>query len=395
MRHPVIIAGGGPTGMSAALFLLQKGIPVVVLERSPGLPDDPRAATFHPPTLEMLAPSGITGKLMDIGLIARKWQNRDRREGLVAEFDLSLLADQTPFPFRLQCEQHKLVRLLREHMADWPGLDLRSGQSIQSITQHEDHVVVETGTDRLECEWLIGADGGRSVVRKSQPIAFEGFTYPERFLVITSTHDFEADGFALSNYVADPEEWCAVFKVPDDGPPGVWRSVFPTDPATPEAALTDFESARRRLQGFVGANAQFEIVHTNLYTVHQRVADRFHHHRVLLLGDAAHLNNPLGGMGMNFGIHDAENCARALKETMDTGDAAPMARFDRQRRTAASKFLQSMTIQNKAALEETDPDVRAARRQELRDIAANPDRARAFLMRTSMIEGLREVNALP
>ena len=395
MRHPVIIAGGGPTGMCAALFLLEAGIPVVVLERNPGLPDDPRAATFHPPTLEMLAPSGITDKLMSAGLVARKWQNRDRREGLIAEFDLALLADETAFPFRLQCEQHKLVRMLRAHMADWPGLDLRTGQGIRSIIQHEDHVVVETDTDRLECEWLIGADGGRSVVRKSQPIAFEGFTYPERFLVITSTHDFEADGFALSNYVADPQEWCAVFKVPNDGPPGVWRTVFPTDPTTPEAELTDFASARRRLSGFVGEGASFEIVHTNLYTVHQRVAERFFHHRVLLLGDAAHLNNPLGGMGMNFGIHDAENCARALKLTLESGDTAPVARFDRQRRTAASKFLQSMTIQNKKALEETDPDVRAARQDELRATAADPARAHAFLMRTSMLEGLREVNALP
>ncbi|MET0137562.1 MAG: NAD(P)/FAD-dependent oxidoreductase [Sphingobium sp.] len=395
MRRPVIIVGAGPTGMSAALFLITKGIPVMVLERGAGLPDDPRAATFHPPTLEMLAESGITAKLLDQGLLSPKWQQRDRTLGLIAEFDLGILADQTPFPYRLQCEQHKLVATLGDHMADWPDLDLRTGEGVVSFEQKADHVVVTTDKGQYECDWLIGADGGRSVVRKSQPFTFEGFTYPQRFLVITNSYDFEKAGYALSNYVADPDEWCAVFKVPGEAPPGVWRVVFPTDPADGEEDLVSFGNCRDRLRRFVGEDADFEVVHTNLYTVNQRVADKFRHGRVLLIGDAAHLNNPLGGMGMNFGIHDAENLSRALKARMDSGDDSHLDLFDRQRRTAANAFLQQMTIQNKENLEEKDPAIRAERQQMLRDTAADPARAHAFLMRTSMLEGLRKVNAIP
>lgn len=393
-RHPVIVAGGGPAGMCAALFLIGQGIPVLLLERHDGLLEDPRAATFHPPTLEMLAPSGVTERLLERGIVAQKWQNWERSEGLVAEFDLSILSDETIFPFRLQCEQHKLVATMRELMADWPELELRSGESVLSVEQGGDHVRLRTDKGEYECDWLIGADGGRSVVRKSQPFVFEGFTYEERFLVITSTYDFEQDGFAYSNYIGDPDEWSAVFKVPAEGAPGLWRAVFPTDPADDEVELVSIESAARRLGRLVRSDRGFEVTHTNLYTVHQRVADRFRRGRVLLVGDAAHLNNPLGGMGMNFGIHDAENVARAVRAALDSGSEAPLDLFDRQRRTAANSFLQTMTMQNKAALEERNPEVRAKRRDDLRRIAADPVLAHAHLMRTSMIEGLRHVNAI-
>ncbi len=393
-RHPVIVVGGGPVGMCTALFLIGRGVPVLLIERNEDLFEDPRAATFHPPTLEMLAPSGITASLLADGIIAQKWQNRDRRLGLIAEFDLAILADQTEFPYRLQCEQHKLVAMLRELMAPWPEFELRTGETVLEVEQLGDHVRMRTDKDEYFCDWLVGADGGRSVVRKSQPFVFEGFTYDERFLVITSTYDFERDGFSYSNYVGDPDEWSAVFKVPADRPPGLWRAVFPTSPSDEEADLVAIDSATQRLRRLVDSDRPFELTHTNLYTVHQRVADRFRHGRVLLVGDAAHLNNPLGGMGMNFGIHDAENVARAIRAALESGAEAAIDRFDRQRRTVANEFLQSMTVANKAALEERDPEVRAARQAELRRIAADPALAHAHLLRTSMIAGLRYANAI-
>lgn len=393
-RRPVIIVGGGPTGMSAAAFLANKGVPSLIIERHEGVYEDPRAATFHPPTLEMLDEVGATPELLKRGIVAAKWQTWERSLGLVAEFDLGLLADETRYPYRLQCEQHKLVAILHDLTADRPEIELHAGESVIAIEQQGDHVVVRSDRGVYECEWLIGADGGRSIVRKSQSFEFEGFTYPERFLVITSNYDFEQDGYAFSNYVGDPEEWCAIFKVPADGEPGLWRIVFPTDPEANEEELTSFDSCRQRMERFIPAARPFDITHTNLYTVNQRVADRFREGRVVLIGDAAHLNNPLGGMGMNFGIHDAENVSRALASALASGDTAPVDLFDRQRRTAAHSFLQQMTIANKIALEERDPEVRAARRLELQATAADPARARAHLMRTSMLEGLRQANAI-
>jgi 3-(3-hydroxy-phenyl)propionate hydroxylase len=393
--RPVIIVGGGPTGLSAALFLLGQGIPVLVLEAGAEGAKDPRAATFHPPTLEMFAASGVTDELHRQGIKVPLWQTWDRTHGLVAEFDLGVLAQDTPFPYRLQCEQHKLVKILLERLSSEPGFEIRFGEPVIEVTQSEDLVEATTPGGAYAGSYLIGADGGRSVVRKSQEIGFEGFTYPERFLVITNTYDFEAEGYALSCYVADPDEWCALFKVPGEGPPGVWRVVFPTSPDQAEQDLLSFGQARRRLERFLPRPKPYEILHTNLYNVHQRVATTYRRDRVLLIGDAAHVNNPLGGMGMNFGIHDAKNLAEKLGRVI-RGEAPSdlLDQYDRQRRSVASNFLQAMTIDNKRMLEEKDPQVASKRRDTLRRTASDPALARAHLLRTSMIEGLRASEAI-
>jgi len=381
-------------GSAAALFLCAAKIPVVLLERSAEVYTDPRAATYHPPTLELLEPSGITAELHRRGLIADRWQFRDRQAGLVAEFDLSVLAADTPFPYRLQCEQHKLVEMLQAKLSSDDNYTLRRNVSVTDVHLDDDAVVVEAtsaeGEEHLRASFVIGADGGRSVVRKSLQIGFEGFTYPERFLVITTRHDYEPQGFAYSNYIADPEEWCAMFKVPGDSTSALWRVAFPTDPAADEASLLDFEAAEARLQRLIPADTPYPIVHTNLYQVHQRVATTYRVGRGLLAGDAAHVNNPLGGMGLNFGIHDAANLAEKLEQIWHHG--APLAlldRYDRQRRQVAEDFLQAMTIQNKQMLEEKSPAIREQRMAEMRATAADPARSREHLLNTSMIKGFR------
>jgi 3-(3-hydroxy-phenyl)propionate hydroxylase len=270
-----------------------------------------------------------------------------------------------------------------------PGFTIHYGATVDGVKQSGSSVTVYTaGGSEYEGAYVIGADGGRSVVRKSQNINFAGFTYQERFLVITTEHDFEKCGFAYSCYVSDPREWCALFKVPAKGPPGLWRVVFPTPPEATVEELLDFGEGQCRLQGFIPASDPYAIVHTNLYTVHQRVADTFRRGRVLLAGDAAHVNNPLGGMGMNFGIHDAVALAAALTRVLDDAVDDLLDLYDRQRRYVANAFLQAMTIQNKQMLEEKDPTRRRERLGTIRSIAANPAEARDFLMRTAMFEGL-------
>lgn len=394
MNGRVLIAGGGPSGMATALFLIQRGIPVAIIERSVEPHADPRAATYHPPTLEMLAPSGVTDELHAKGIIARRWQFRDRREGLIAEFDLGLLAGDTPFPYRLQCEQHKLVAMMERRVVSSSLATVVHGADIENVMQDSSGVRIEmrhaNGTQsQLSGGFLVGADGGRSVVRKSQGIEFEGFTWPERFVVITTTFDFEQLGFAYSSYTMDPIEWAATFKVPGDDQRGIWRCVFPAKADEIESELLDPARAALRLARFVPESRSASVVHVNLYAVHQRVAATYRKGRVLLAGDAAHINNPLGGMGLNFGIHDAHRLAECLAETVETGGDAPLDRYDRQRRAVAERYLQAQTIANKQTLEETDPDRRLARQMEMRAIAADPDRARQYLLQTAMIEGLR------
>lgn len=380
--------------MATALFLIQRGIPVTVIERSIEAHADPRAATYHPPTLEMLAPSGVTAELHAQGIIARRWQFRDRREGLVAEFDLERLTDDTPYPYRLQCEQHKLVDMMERRVAGSSLATIIHGASVDDVTQDSSHASAmvlhaDGRRERLSGSYLVGADGGRSIVRKSQNIAFEGFTWPERFLVITTTFDFESLGFAYSSYTMDPIEWAATFKVPGDDGRGIWRCVFPTRTDEHESDLLDSTRAAARLREFVPESASGRVVHVNLYAVHQRVAATYRKGRVLLAGDAAHINNPLGGMGLNFGIHDAHSLAGYLAEAIESGRNEPLDRYDRQRRTVAERYLQAQTIANKQLLEETDHDRRLARQAEMRAIAADQDRARQYLLRTAMIEGLR------
>ena len=394
-QHQVVIVGAGPSGLTAAFFLVRDGIDVTVLERGPDIFDDPRAATLHPPTLEIFAPSGVTDDILEQGIVARYWQFRGRKEGLLAQFDLDLLRDDTPFPYRVQCEQHRLARILLGKLQTYPNFSIRWDCEVAGVEQDRDGVEVNLNGERIRSDYLIGADGGRSVVRKSQNIDFEGFTYPERFLVVTSSHDFEEDGYCYSNYISDPDQWAAVFKVPGPKPPGVWRFTSPVLPEESEAELLDFASAKRRLVELNPRAEQAEILHTNLYVVHQRVAATFHRGRVLLVGDAAHINNPLGGMGMNFGIHDAASVARQLSAVYAGGDPeALLSLYDRQRRHVAHAFLQTMSIQNKALLEERDPACRAERLEEMRSIASDPTRARAHLMRTSMLESVRAAAAI-
>lgn len=387
--NQVIIAGGGPAGLTAALALATGGVQVCVLERRDTIYEDPRAATFHPPTLELYQPSGIADELHRRGIIARNWQFRDKAEGIVADFDLALLSDVTPFPYRLQCEQHKLVEMLTDKLAEFSNVRIVNSIEVLSVRETGSEVVVGTSQGEITAEYLVGADGGRSIVRKACSIPFEGFTFEERFLVVTTDHDFEQDGYSYTCYISDPEDWCAVFKVPGPDDTGRWRMTSATAPGDPEDWLLSDENAQLKLQRFCPSDTPYNIVHTNLYTVHQRVAQTFRKGRVMLVGDAAHINNPLGGMGMNFGIHDSFNLGEKLTKVLNGASPDLLDLYDRQRRHVANAFLQTMTIRNKKMLEEKDPAVRAQMLAEMRATGSDPDRARKYLLNSSMIESVR------
>jgi len=267
---------------------------------------------------------------------------------------------------------------------------------VMDVRQDADaaYVTIETPGGRREVKgrYLIGADGGRSAVRHALGVSFDGFTFEERFLVLTTPFDFAPHGFTGTCYIADPVEWCSMFRVPADGPPGRWRVVFPEGSGRSEAATFDDAECQARLQNFFRhpEGSDYEIVHKNIYQVHQRIAGRFRIGRVLLAGDAAHINNPLGGMGLNFGIHDALNAVEKIgKVWRGEADESLFDRYDRQRRTVAEEYLLAQTAQNKRDLEERDPAARDKRQQEWRETAADPKKARAFLLRTAMFESVR------
>ena len=394
----VLIAGAGPVGLVSALTLATAGIAVTVFERNTTAAEDLRASTFHPPTMDMLARFGITDELLPQGLMARYTQQRDRKDGLIAEFDMALLAGETQHPFRLQCEQWKLSRLLMARLAKVPHVKLIFGAEVASVTQDADSVSVDvhmgasSQTQTISGDYLIGADGAWSAVRQALGIEFEGFTYPERFLVVSTEFEF-ADHFAkLSyvNYVSDPQEWCVLLRVPT-----LWRVLFPTTADETDAAVLSDASIQTRLQNLLPQNEPYQTVHRTLYKVHQRVAKEFRRGRVILAGDAAHINNPLGGMGMNGGVQDAFNLSDKLVDILTNGASDSLLdRYQRQRRSVAIEYINANTARNKKNIEERDPEARRKTQDELRAIAANPAAAKDYLRKTSMIDALERAAAI-
>jgi len=382
-------------------ILIAGGVPVRLFDDNDGPQADPRAATTHPATLDLLEDDGLAADMARVGLVAPIFQFWDRPSGeRVAEFDHAILAGDTKHPFVVQCEQFKTANLILERVRKLPNVEVLYGHAVTDVAQSADFVSVAVrngkGASSHTGAYLIGADGGRSVVRKQSGIAFDGFTWPERFIVLTTPYDFEAErGYCYRSYFADPEAWCNCFKVSADGPPGLWRTVFPTDPNVSEADLMSDAGVQARLQTFFPAPAPYEVVHRNLYVTHQRVAATFRKGRVLLAGDAAHVNNPIGGMGLNGGIQDGVNLADKLaRVVLDQEPQRLLDLYDRQRRTVAVEFVQEQSIANKKRLEARDPEARRQNLDELRAIAADPARARQFLLRSAMIVSQQRAAAM-
>lgn len=395
-EHPVLIAGGGPVGAIAALGLARQGIAVRVFEADVAIDESPRAATTHPATLEMLADLGLIDDLIARGLVARTFQFWDRPSGrLIAEFDHAVLARDTPYPFVVQCEQHKLVNLAIERLRGHPNARYDFATQVTEVEAGADavEITVRHGdrTERMTGSYLIGADGGRSTVRKALGIAFDGYTFPERFLVLTTPFDFAQErGCGFRSYFSDPDEWANLFKVAGNDGRGLWRVVFPTLPGETDEHVFNETSVQQRLQKFFPRSGSYPIVHRNLYNVHQRVAARFSQARAFLAGDAAHVNNPIGGLGLNCGIHDAVELTGLLVKVLRGEESADqLDRYDARRRPINVKYVQEQTIANKKRLEAKDPEARAENFAFLRRTAADPTAHRAFLLRTSLLESVR------
>ena len=397
----VLISGGGPVGLLCAWMLGRRGIAVRLFDNNPGLQADPRAATTHPATLDLLAEIGLADDMARVGLVAPIFQFWDRPSNrLVAQFHHSVLANDTKHPFVVQCEQFKTSSLLFERVRTLPSVEILFDHEVVDVHQTADTVTVDVrgaaGIKSHTGVYLIGADGGRSIVRKQSDIAFDGFTWPERFIVLTTPFDFEAErGYCYRSYFAEPGAWCNCFKVSADGPPGLWRTVFPTEPSQTDDVLMSDAGAQGRMQLFFPDQRPYEIVHRNLYVTHQRVAATFRKGRVLLAGDAAHVNNPIGGMGLNGGIQDAVNLSDKLIGVLLDGQSdRVLDLYDLQRRTVAFEFVQEQSIANKKRLEESDPVTRQKNLDELSRIADDPVRARQFLLRTAMIASQRRADAI-
>lgn len=400
MKKPqVLVVGAGPVGLLTALALAKQNVTVIVLEAEKGLTIDLRAGTYHPPSLEMMAPHGITDEMLKTAIRVPRWQIRDKKEGLIVEWDVSEIKDLTPYPYRLHLEQHRLTPIIFDKLKPYANAEVRFSHQVTDVVQTAEKVTVTAktpgGVEQFEAKWLVGADGGHSTVRKCINIEFEGFTWPECFVVASTSYQYDQHGFTYNAYVADPEKWTAVFKMPGDGPPGLWRVLFPVPHDEHESVTLSEEMVERRLQTFLPKVGCYPIKHRGIYKVHQRVAKDFRSGRVLLAGDAAHLNNPLGAFGLNGGIHDSINLSDKLgRVCRGEADPALLDLYVRQRRTVNLEYVQEVSIKNLQRLAAKTEVERRKNFDELRRQARTLEGRRKFLLVSSMIASIQRADAI-
>ena len=379
----VIVVGAGPVGCTAAAVLARRGAAVTLMEAEPELPLELRASTFHPATLDLLDDLGVVGELIDRGLVARHFAYRDLRGGVMARFDLGAIADVTAHPYRLQCEQFKLCQVLVERFEADPLVELSFGAPVVSAADRGDGAVVRLADgSQHAADFVVAADGAGSAVRKSLGLAFDGMTYEDRYLVVSTPCELADHLHDLChvNYVSGPDRWLVLLRTA-----GVWRALFPVGEGQSDADALSDANVQRLLHGVVDLPDHFEVAHRTVYAVHQRVAETFRAGRVLLAGDAAHINNPLGGMGMNGGIHDAFLFGHAVASAL-AGDL-PEDRLDAMagfRRRMAVDYVQRHTHDNALTLTAPDPARRSEALARMAAVAADPDSARDYVLQASM-----------
>ena len=389
----VAIVGGGPVALTLALLLARRGIAVAVFEAQAELAEDLRASTFHPPTLDMLDTLGLGAPLVAQGLVCPHWQVRLHPSGERAVFDLSVLAGETAHPYRLQAEQWKLSRLLLAALADEPAARVRFGWRGMGLEQDEATATLtvegpDGAAEQVRARFVVGADGARSFVRQALNMRFDGQTYPETTILATTTFPFEEHLEGLSNvsYCWKAGGNFSLLRVP-----GRWRvSIYPREDIPVEEQATP-EAIDAALQEIVPRAEPYAVMENRPYRVHQRIVPRYAMGRVVLAGDAAHLNSPAGGMGLNGGIHDAFALAEALGAMLREGAGLErLDRYDRQRRPVAAEQILAQADRNRARMRERDPEKRREILAGLQAITADREKLKAHLLRSSMIEGLRQ-----
>ena len=385
---PILIAGAGPVGLSLALALSRAGFSAEVFEMDAELNTQIRASTFHPKTLEMFKEWGVVDDIIQHGYKVNQlqyWERAPRR--LIADFSYASIDDDTPYPYRLQCPQHIATRVLKPAVEATATGKVNMGHKLIDFVDHGTHVTarfeIASGIVEREGSYIVGADGAHSTVRKQLNIGFQGKTYEDRFLLIGSnlnTNDL-LPGAAQVCYIFDPQEWVIILNLPD-----IVRVVFRmTDGENEEVALKE-GNLRARISNFFGTVPDYKIKTTQLYRVHQRVADTFRMGRALLVGDSAHNNNPSGGMGMNSGIHDAANLTEKFIRIWSGESDSILDDYSNERRQYAVESVQLYTDQQYNNMVMSAEEERERRNKSLSGAASDPAKARAYLLRASMLE---------
>jgi 3-(3-hydroxy-phenyl)propionate hydroxylase len=398
-RRRIAIIGAGPVGLVLALKLATLGLPSLVLEAEADISEALRASTFHPPSLDMLDALGVAAPLIAQGLVTPDWQIRRHEDGARAVFDLGVLRDDTAHPYRLQAEQWKLSRIILAKLAaEHVGtVEIRFGCRVDTVVHGPDHVALSgTGFDPFKVPYAIGCDGARSIIRRAMGLDFAGDTYPETTILATTPFPFHEvfEGLSNVNYLwTRHPAFSGTFSLLRV--PGLWRASLHTAPGEAVEQALEPAAVERKLQAIHPKDTPYEVPDLRPYRIHQRIVETYRIGRLLLAGDAAHLNSPSGGMGMNGGIHDAVELAETMAPVWrgEAGDDL-LDRYTRRRQPVAAREIIAQADRNRARMRETDPARRAEMLAELQATAADRARCREHLLRSSMITGLRAASRI-
>ena len=403
MSEPqVIIAGAGPVGLVTALGLAQRGIRVLVLEKnSIEVPPQWRGSTIHPPTLAIFDELGLADEIIVGAIKVEVLQYRDLEIQQVVNFDYDCLDGLVKFPFRLQYEQYKVLKLLRTAASNNSKIEIQYDSLIESVNQDSNGVSVQVSkngvTKSVRADWLVGADGSHSAVRKALGIELDGFTYPYPTTVVATPFKFEDHfpGLAPVTYWSGPTGRLSMIRTPD-----IWRIAMTTPLEGVDISSDDRGSISEPTQDFIVAIdlllsripgvslADLELKQYEVYRSHQRIAREFSVDRVALAGDAAHLTTTNGGMGLNSGVQDAAALVKALEAAIALNGSGPISQYAKERKEFCTNFLQPTTTTNHKTVDNPDYEARKSRLNELSVDTNNPEIVKQTIARASMISEL-------
>jgi 2-polyprenyl-6-methoxyphenol hydroxylase-like FAD-dependent oxidoreductase len=342
----VIIVGGGPTGFITALGLAQAGVQVTVIECEPQIVDSPRAAVYHWSVVEGLEKLGIRQEVEQTGFPKQDYTYLVHKSGERINFSLDVLNGLTPYPYNLHLGQHRLAQIALRRLAGFSRTGVRFNTRLTQLQQDANGVTLQVmtpdGPEELRANWVIGADGAGSTVRRQLSLDFEGMTWPERFVATNVYFDFERYHYARATFLIDESHGAVIAKLDNTG---LWRCTYMEDAGLPEA------SVRERLPAAYHAivpNADYAIERVTPYRMHQRSATQYRVGRVVLVGDAAHVTNPTGGLGLTSGLFDCFALYPALAAVILGGaDAAILDRYSDSRREIFLNRISPQAVANK------------------------------------------------
>jgi 2-polyprenyl-6-methoxyphenol hydroxylase-like FAD-dependent oxidoreductase len=340
----VIIVGGGPTGFICALGLAQAGTRVAVIEAEPRIVDSPRAAVYHWSVVEGLERLGIRAEVERTGFTKQDYTYLVHKTRERIDFSLDVLNGRTPYPYNIHLGQHRLAEIALRHLQGHSQANVRFNTRLTQLSQDDAGVTLQVATpegpEEMRARWVIGADGAGSTVRRQLTLDFEGMTWPERFVATNLYFDFEQYHYARATFLIDDAYGAVIAKLDNQG---LWRCTYMEDASLPE------ESVRERLPRVYDAivpGADYSVERLTPYRMHQRSATRYRVGRVVLVGDAAHVTNPTGGLGLTSGLFDCFALYPALSAVLEQrADAEILDRYSQSRRDI---FLNRISPQSSA-----------------------------------------------